>query len=817
MSDKTYLRNLIHNILVGGVTYGVCATVSMPVYAQDEPDQTGQSEELMIEEIYVTARKRQELAIEIPMNITVVGEAEIEARNLVTKEDLFRTIAGAASPRGQLILRGLAGSNDSAPDTTTTFTDGIPFDFSNLYDVQRVEVLRGPQGTLWGSNAIGGTVQVITNKPSTTELQVGAQTIFNSEKDRPGIGTIASAYLNMPLIDDTLGLRVTGSAYNRDGKILNSFTGTTGKENGHFIRAQLLWTPNEDTNINLSLYNTRDFTSTHLAVDVSQPLYYYDAILTANPEADYGYDVYFEFPDCPPTGGRTECLGGQLNGHNPDFAIYQLMDPFEEWTTDLVSLNVEKFDIFSGADLFYVGSYRTTHYDGLQAVWTRYDANDLFRTWIIDKDTDFAAGSNGNRWTHELRLQSNGDGAFQWTVGAFYDDFDAHTTPDAQWQYHASDDKSRAIAAYLWGYYWGYDALFPDQGGDPSKIGQDLYGDDTKNYNWAIYDWDRTETAFFGEADYNFEFNNGHNLELTAGIRFYDLQDLVNDSNTGIWIGPEPIEIHTDDGESGNRLKFSFNYMPNDNLSIFGIYSEGYRRGGNNGATAPQDCRNDTAIGSYVDRYESDTIENYEIGFKGFAFNRRMRFSSAIYHIDWTGVQAPVYMESCGFSYTANAAAAQSRGIEFESQSLLTDNLTLTFNAAYTKSEMTADSEPLDAKKGDDMTMVPKYNYYLALDQDIQMWGRDGNLRVDLSGYGETNSYFNPKPTDIAPAYKVVGIAGSVMVVDNVRVGLYVNNLLDEEVILYARSRSRSEAGWVPLDVLYGDARNVSVRVDFNF
>lgn len=813
MSDKTYLRNLIHNILVGGAACGVCAAVSMPVYAQDDADQASQEDDLIIEEVYVTARKRQELAIEIPMNIAVVGEAEIEARNLVNKEDVYRTIAGAASPRGQLILRGLAGSNDSTPDTTTTFTDGIPFDFSNLYDVERVEVLRGPQGTLWGSNAIGGTVQVITTKPSTTELQVGAQTIFNSEQDRPGIGTVASAYLNMPIINDTLGLRITGSAYNQEGKILNTYTGTTGKENGHFIRAQLLWTPNEDTNVNLSYYNTSDYDSTHDAVDVSQPLYYYDAILTANPDADYGYDVYFEFPDCPPTGGRTECLGGQLNGHNPDFAIYQLMDPFEEDRYDLVSLNVEKFNLFSGADLFYAGSYRDYRYDGRQALWTRYDANDMFRTWIIDKD-------GTERWTHELRLQSNGDGPFQWTVGAFYDDSSGMKTPDGQWQYHASDNESRAIAAYLWGYYWGYDGVFPDQGGDPSKIGQDYYGDDTKNYNYTVYKWDTRETAFFGEADYNFEFENGHTLELTAGIRFYDLKDDLHDEVSGIWIGAEPQETITKDGEDGDRLKFSFNYMPSDNLSIFGIYSEGYRPGGNNGPNAPQDCSNDSTIDSYVDRYESDTIENYEIGFKGFAFNRRVRFSSAIYHIDWTGVQAPVYMESCGFTYTANAASAQSRGIEFESQSQLTDSMTLTFNAAYTKSEMTSDAPPLRAEKGDDMTMVPKYNFYVALDQDIQLWDKDANWRIDVAGYGETNSYFNPKPNDVAPSYEVVSLSGSMMVTDNTRVGVYINNLLDEEIILYARSRSRSSSvgnTWNPQFFYYGAARNVSVRVDFNF
>ncbi len=119
-----------------------------------------------IDEIVVTARKKPEVILDIPMNITSISEEEMKIRNIIDKESLYRTIAGAASPRGQLILRGLSGSNSSTPGTTNVWTDGVPFNFSNVYDVQRVEVLRGPQGTLYGSNAIGGTVKVITNKPN---------------------------------------------------------------------------------------------------------------------------------------------------------------------------------------------------------------------------------------------------------------------------------------------------------------------------------------------------------------------------------------------------------------------------------------------------------------------------------------------------------------------------------------------------------------------------------------------------------------------------------------------------------------------------
>ena len=110
-------------------------------------------DDLAIDEIIVTSRKREETVVEIPMNIATVSSEEILARNLLQKEDVFRTVAGAAAPRGQIILRGLSGGNDSTPDTTSVFTDDIPFDTSDLFDVERIDILRGPQGTLFGRNS----------------------------------------------------------------------------------------------------------------------------------------------------------------------------------------------------------------------------------------------------------------------------------------------------------------------------------------------------------------------------------------------------------------------------------------------------------------------------------------------------------------------------------------------------------------------------------------------------------------------------------------------------------------------------------------
>lgn len=759
--------------------------------------------EAAIDEIIVTSRKREETLIEVPMNIATVDAAEILARNLYKKEDMYRTIAGGASPRGELILRGLSGGNDSTPSTTSSWTDDIPYNSSDLFDVARVEVLRGPQGTLYGSNAIGGTVRIITNKPEFDELSVFGATVVGEERNRPGTETRLYAGINVPIADN-VAARVIGSYGNRDGKIMNTFTGSSGSEKDYFVRAQLMFEPAEDWNINLTLINDKENSSGYEYADRSQPGYYYEAILTENPAATYGYDVVLDFPECPnPTDERPACrTGGPIaNDYDPKFAVWETLDPWAENEISVFSARVMKDNFFGIGDLTYAGSYQKYDHASLDN-WSRNDANDLFRTWIINDD-------GYDRYTHELRLQSNGDGPLQWTVGAFYDEVDWKNTPDGQWQYHASDNRSRAIAEYLWGFY--YDL------GDPTQIGLDLYGDGTKNYNYNQIKYNNQETAFFGEVGYTIGFDNGHSLELTGGIRNYDLQDDIHTEVSGIWIGPEAQETITKDGESGNRYKFSANYMPSDTFSVFFVYAEGYRPGGNNGPNLPNDCVGDPNAGAYVDRYESDQIENYEIGIKGLAFDRRFQFSSAVYHIDWTGVQTSVYMPTCGFSYMANAATAESDGVEFESTTLLTDTLQLQVNAAYTDSRMTSDVELLGAEAGESMTMVPEYNFYVALDQQVTLWGRDGSVRLDYSGYGEYKSHFNTKPEDISPAYEVLNLSGNLLVNDNARVGIYINNVLNDEIITYKRSRYRFEWSLGDLYYYYGAERNVSLRVDFNF
>ena len=126
-----------------------------------------------VEEVIVTANKKAETVMEIPMNISVITEATLDERGILNPEDYLRSIAGVSTPGGSnyYTFRGLnTSTSQRSSGTTSTYVDEINGSLMNLFDVERVEVLRGPQGTLYGSNAIGGTIRYITNKPDRENL-----------------------------------------------------------------------------------------------------------------------------------------------------------------------------------------------------------------------------------------------------------------------------------------------------------------------------------------------------------------------------------------------------------------------------------------------------------------------------------------------------------------------------------------------------------------------------------------------------------------------------------------------------------------------
>jgi len=816
----------------------VCSAVltalsSMPLHAV-ESDAKADSEQ--VERIMVTSRRKSESIIEIPMNVSTVGAMEIADRNLLSKEDLFRTIAGAASPRGELVLRGLSGGNDSGGTTvseigtTSTFTDGVPYDFSDLYDVERVEVLRGPQGTLYGSNAIGGTVRIITTKPQLDEFEIKTSVQVNSEKGVDGLDQRLYATVNLPIADE-VALRVTGSTSDQPLSVTNVNTGVQGNTRANFLRAQLLWQPQDDLSFNIGfIHDEYERIGTDTS-DVARGGAAYEALLTSNPDADFGYDVEIqEGAACD--AGRVECLssGYIAGGTDPRYNAWELMDRRTNDDTNMFTLNIEHANLFDFASLSYAGSFRNyDDYVGLSSNWSRSDGGDMFRSWIV---SDFQK----KRTTHELRFGSiDEDSNFDWTVGYFYDKDEKGKGPNIQHQYHGNGDVGKAIASAFWGDYWGYfGGEWEGNNGElqvinnVAELGDFYWGNPDINYSEQILVQYTQEQSFFGEMSYTLDAGDMGEFEFTAGIRFYDLEDRESSEIKGIWSAPAsedsrpdlpegtPYVNKPDQGgeESGNRKKFSVSWRPDDSMSVYALYSEGYRPGGNNVANLPQACRNDDNAKFFQTRYESDSIDNYELGYKGMLFGNKMRVSAAVYQIDWTGVQAVIEM-GCGFDFTANGAAARSRGLELETSTSLTDDLTFTFNAGYVAAEMLEDVESISAKAGDDMTQVPKYNVYMALDQGFQAFNRQAFVRLDVEAYGEYKTHFKAADEDTVAAYEKVNLSGRIELTDGINASLHINNLFDKEIITWRSTTGQSYGNYHYIE--YENGRNVTMRLDFTF
>lgn len=797
------------------IAAAVCTALLLPgaVFADQQTTTTTSAdtakEEQQYERITVTSRKRKETLIEVPMSVSSVSALEISNRNLLNKDDMYRTLAGAANPRGELILRGLSGGNSSAPGTTSAFTDDIPYDFGDLYDVEAVEVLRGPQGTLWGSNAIGGTSRIITKKPQLNELEVATSVQSQHTKNVDGTDLQAWGVINIPLLEDKLAMRVTAHSASIPGAIVNTQTGVQRERRNDYVRGQFLYEVNNDISMNLGLWTNNRYSIGTVSSDLSKPGFYRVPNVTPNPDSAWGYDVGYDRVNCDANASRSECRGGNKTNKTGDrYTIWERLDNWLETSTDLVTLQASHDNFLGMSTLSYSGSYREYESKGLDN-WSRLDMDDMVETWILNDDAS-------SRTTHELRLQSKDGTALKWTVGAFFDKSWRGYLPDYQWQYHSKDPASIAIFSD-WN-DWAWDESWAALGvHNVGELGQVLFGDSGRNYSNVLMSSGDKETAYFGEMSYGIDTDDLGRFEFTAGIRFYDLEDNLHQIERGIWIGADASENISGGSEDGHRKKFSVSWLPEQNFSVYALYAEGYRPGGNNGPLANA-CRNDEFAAGRQDRYTSDTVENYELGIKG-NINNRFQFSSAVYQINWDDVIVDVYMPSCGFTYTGNAAKARSKGVEWESKLNVTDSLDMVFNASYTDAKLLNDVDSLQAKAGQNMTMVPKYNAYLGLDQSFTFYNRASSVRLDVEAYGAYKSHFNAREDgfDTSDAYRRVNLSSRIDLNENVKLSVFVKNLFNAEIEDYKRARSRGTNTRNFLTIDYAPERSVTLRVDYTF
>lgn len=736
------------------------------------------SAEAQLEEIIVTATKKEQSLQDIAGSVQAISESDLKKNQAMRMEDYAKLIPSMAymsySPgTGKIYMRGIADDNGTfiAEESVAMYIDEQPVTQAGILvdvrmvDVNRVEALAGPQGTLYGSSAQSGTIRVITNKPDPSgfaanvdmTMKVSGVTPRNSDSYD------ISAMVNVP-VSDNFAIRVVGFTAEEGGFIDNI--------EGYSARFGL----NKNTD--------------------------YDPSVVGEDRNDFKSEGGRIFGRWDIDGGYVQAgvsaqnnSAGSLNSYDPtlgDLVKIAFHDEVrdDEWTQ--LSLTVEK-DLgwaklisatsYFDRDIFYVGE-RTTYasyfgtfcyyYNGypstsrycFQPVGVAYWYNDVpgFNTltqWNSSK-------------TQEFRLSNQTD-TMDWVVGLFYQE------RDEGWDFETQTVDYRNSQGYLnqMNYVTYY---LPDR---LPVTPTDIW--------WASYDRTEWETmAVFGEVNYRFD----ENWELTLGGRYFD-----READKIYWVenpkgalsadGYLPKNKRDNPSSSDFVPKVSVKYNLSENSLVYALFTEGYRPGGVNRG------RSEAPI--YPDVYDADYLDNYEFGFKSTLLDGRFRLNLTYFSMDWENYQIELVDPSnlpcgsinaypapqCGQPWqkvVANLGDAESDGLQMEVLALINDSTEFGFNSQWVSAETVSPLADGSAPAGSRLPQVPEFKANMWIEKSIPisfMGANEAFFRGSVAYTGDSVSTVQPDYQFAQESYTLVdakfGIIG-----DDWEMDLFVTNITDE-------------------------------------
>lgn len=852
-------RLSLSGALVGTALANILAI--SPVFAQESAqNEREESRAGALEDIVVTATRRSDTVNRVPLSITAVTQEGLDRQGLQSPSDLQRTVpaltvSGQAGGVQNFSIRGIVATSGAA--TTGLYLDDTPLQRRNsagvqqnngtpaptLFDLDRIEVLRGPQGTLYGGSSQGGTIRFITPTPSLTEFSGRVMAQASTVVDG-GIGYEGGVALGGPLVEDRLGIRVSAFHRNVAGFIdmvdpYNNGALTHENANGRTetsVRGALLFAPTERTKITGSYFFSYQY-------DEGGPRGYNLPVNEKYATAEYCFDTRRTATSVPSAITPVACPARDAQpsyiyrrerveyGPFPYLGKYKSIDrrKNEVGTT----LHVGSIAVDHEFDTFAVKSI--TSYISDKTVGDGTEMNQLTAQQRLENIP--AAQTNRNQWAstgfplfapwpdyyviaddgynkrhgfmQELRLASTGDGPFSWVIGAFASKIKATS------EYFYIGDIERQVAL-LFGMkpeqrYTGY-----DENGNRVGIPALPNGIVTTRLQHLT----DKELAGFGELNYLL-FDK---LKVTVGARIsqvsFDYDQKFYGPASG-WNVPTVQNGGIVSGavkESPITPKFGLQYQMTPGSMVYASASKGFRAGGVNSPISESICGAGLAnVGLTVNdipkEYGADTVWNYELGGKFRLFQGRVQVNSSIYRIDWTGVQLNVGIPGCGQTYTQNAGQARSQGFDSEIQARL-GPITTNITVGYTDAQYTATAlgpDPIGpvlpapiVRKGDSFP-VPKWQFSVGGQYDFHLGGNRGYARLDYQYVG--NYFRGPGPG--VNAYSPDNRYAESMDVLNFRTGydisglmveLFVNNVLNRGAAL-GRSANR---GGCALDTTTG-------------
>ncbi len=758
-----------------------CALLSVSLLAQ-QPVAAAEGDEGGLTEIVVTATRHEETISRVPLSISAFSQETMDLKGIKDINDVVRFTPGLSidnSGTNAISIRGISSSGGAG--TTGIYIDETPIQMRALgfnpddtlpktFDLERVEVLRGPQGTLFGSGSEGGTVRYILAQPSLTK----ESSYLRSEVSytRGGEATYEAGFAHGgPIKDDVFGYRAS-VWYRYDGGWIDRVDPTTRQVvdknanhvNNVVLRLAAIWKPTDSLTITPSVIYQNS--KRH---DVSQY-----------------QDVY--------SSGS-----GSFNNANPS----QLPVPDKFYLPALkLEADLGAMRLISNTSLFHrdeVTGYEGTMYDvafyqslgwpdaGFGLTFLNPSEYPLLDTngyhlpaSIQDYRSPATIINKQESISQELRLQSaDSDSKLRWTVGAFF----SLSREESVEELHDPmvDQFYQAIYGVTAEEAWGL-PLLPN-------------GDSYYNRNVAH---DR-QIAGFGEATYSFT----DQWKLTLGGRISKMTFDLNHFADGLQNGG-PDQSYASQSETAFTPKVSVSFQMNPDNLFYATYAKGFRPGGGNPPLIDQ-CSSGLVDLGYTDgqapsQYSSDKTNSYEIGSKN-NFNDRVRLASSVYWIKWNGIQQNVYVATCGLQFTDNLGTAVAKGFDLQAEARLTQHLDVEAAVGYTSARYTKDSKAGLAITGDAISgeaatggspgAIAPWTASLGLQYRFEGLGDGGFVRFDWQYQSRNNwpaASQDPRSSQYSPwvpyvsANKFASLRAG-MSIKGWDLSLFVDNLFDSRTI----------------------------------
>lgn len=815
------------------------ALVSTPGWAQ-EAASSGST----LQEIVVTATRQEQVLSKVPISITAIGQAQMDSQGLKQLDDMERFTPGLKLTRldstgaNVVAIRGIRSNAGSG--TTGIYIDDTPIQVRNLgfgagtafpgfFDLERVEVLRGPQGTLFGAGSEGGTIRFIQTTPSLTEYGTYARgEVSGTRNGDPSYE--GGAAFGGPIIDDRLGFRMS-AFYRREGGFVDGVTGNvtvtdpTGAAYGDSTTFERTGVDAEDINWNST-------TAFRAALKFQAT----DA-LTITPSFSYQKQHVNDGT------GQYSLATSDEGSRNYSRLVNHAGDPA---TNPLLNvMNVP--DRQEGDDEFYLSALgaswdlgndialasNTSYFDRTSDQWFDFTQGYL-QFYLLDQFPNGTYARPGQKamsvynnsqknFVQEFRLQSTDrDARLSWVAGVFY----SHNKQTADQQIH-TNFLDKATSA-------GFEAWLPGSGlqayanGNPygpgsSALANFLGIDQLPNGIIYTANWETIDEQLAGFAQVDYRVTDA--LKLTVGLRASQ-NKLKYNANFG---GPEtngnapfgfPVCFDSEENPVGCNIpvgtgvltpvfpvssaatkesavtpKIGLSYELDDSNMLYATAAKGFRPGGAS-LKVPSVCNpelDDFGYATQPQTYDSDSVWSYELGTKNKVFDGRVILDASVYLIKWKDIQASVFLPSCAYDFVDNLANATSQGFDLGFQALVFDGLTMSGTVGYNKSTFDSDAASpggvvIYSKDSSIPQVGAPWTFSLSGQYDFTVLGTNNMyLRADVTHaakekpYGSTDSganNYDPLERSV-PAYSVVN-ARVGLEVAGADVSLFIDNLTDE-------------------------------------